>query len=234
MSSVISARNTLLKERVPNIQRMLFALALSIISSTSLANPPTAKDTISDLFWGALYKDGGETFYCQKSFSQKTPLIVAGYIYPQGNIRQHLGCGTKRQCMRSSEEYNRIASDLHNLVPADSYFEMKRTNTIFGVLDEQIEANECGIKRKMNIIEPPERIRGDIARVIFYMHKTYNLPILGGPAILEAWNDMDPPSEEEVARHNEIEKLQGNINPLVKSPVKPVSRMTDAKISSIN
>ncbi len=235
MSSVISARNTLLKERVPHIYSMLLSFALSIlIPSISFANPPSAEDTISELFWGSLYKQGGTTFYCQKTFSKKTPLITAGYIYPHGDIRQHLGCGTKRQCLKNSEEYNRIASDLHNLVPSDSYFEMKRTNTIFGVLDDQIEANECGIKHKMHIIEPPERIRGDIARVIFYMHETYNLPLIGGPAVLESWSEMDPPSEEEIARHNEIEKLQGKTNPLVISPNMPLSGRSGMEISSIN
>ena len=216
MSIAMSVRNSLLKERVFSLPNLLWALVLSaIIPTTTFATPPSAKEAISKQFWGSLYKQGGETFYCKKSFRKKTPLIAASYIYPQGSIRQHLGCGTKRQCLRDSAEYNRIASDLHNVVPADSYFEMKRTNTVFGALDADIEANDCGIKRMMHIIEPPVEVRGDIARVIFYMHQTYNLPIIGSPAVLEAWDKMDPPSSDEILRSKQVYELQGNANPLV-------------------
>lgn len=216
MSTAISVRNSRLKERVSSLPNLLWALVLgAIIPATTSATPPSAKETISKQFWGSLYQKGGETFYCKKPFSKKTPLIAASYIYPQGSIRQHLGCGSKRQCLRDSAEYNRIASDLHNIVPADSYFEMKRTNTVFGALDTDIEANDCGIKRMMHIIEPPAEVRGDIARVIFYMHQTYNLPIIGSPAVLEAWDKMDPPSSDEIQRSKQVYELQGNANPLV-------------------
>lgn len=216
MSTNNPIRDSLLRERVSNLSSAIWALILcALLPTTALAEHASAKETISKQFWGTLYKNGGETFYCKKPFSKKSPLIAASYIYPQGNIRQHLGCGTKRQCLRDSEEYNRIASDLHNVVPADSYFEMKRTNTIFAMLDEQIEANECGLKRKMHIIEPPAHIRGDIARVIMYMHQTYDLPILGNPALLEAWDKQDPPSASEILRSNQVFELQGNANPLV-------------------
>lgn len=216
MSTAISVRNSRLKERVSSLPNLLWALVLSaIIPATTSATPPSARETISKQFWGSLYQKGGETFYCKKPFSKKTPLIAASYIYPQGSIRQHLGCGSKRQCLRDSVEYNRIASDLHNIVPADSYFEMKRTNTVFGALDTDIEANDCGIKRMMHIIEPPAEVRGDIARVIFYMHQTYNLPIIGSPAVLEAWDKMDPPSSDEIQRSKQVYELQGNANPLV-------------------
>ncbi|KZY70145.1 hypothetical protein A3742_16160 [Oleiphilus sp. HI0071] len=233
MSIAISIRSSLLRERVSSRPKLLWALFLgAFISSTACATPPSAKDAISNQFWGNLYKKGGQTFYCKKSFSKKNPLIAASYIYPQGSIRQHLGCGTKRQCLRDSAEYNRIASDLHNVVPADSYFEMKRTNTVFGALDSDIEANDCGIKRMMHIIEPPAAVRGDIARVIFYMHQTYNLPVIGSPAVLEAWNKIDPPSADEIARSKQIYELQGNANPLLSvSNVASHSSMNDNAIN---
>ena len=214
--SKVSFRRPLLKGQVSERRKALLALAVSaLLPATTLATNYSAEDAISKQFWGSLYKQGGETFYCKKKFQNKTPLIAASYIYPQGSIRQYLGCGTKRQCLRDSDEYNRIASDLHNVVPADSYFEMKRTNTVFGALDENIEANDCGIKRQMHIIEPPAEVRGDIARVIFYMHQTYDLPIIGNLVVLEAWDKMDPPSAEEILRSKKIYELQGNANPLV-------------------
>jgi len=122
--------------------------------------------------------------------------------------------------MRDSDQYNVIASDLHNIVPAHSRFDMKRTNTIFGDIDASNKANKCGIKRKLQVIEPPAHLKGDIARVIFYMNSKHQLPMLGNRSVLEEWAEQDPPSEEEKARDIEIESLQNNNNPYVQLSAK--------------
>ena len=84
MSTAISVRNSRLKERVSSLPNLLWALVLgAIIPATTSATPPSAKETISKQFWGSLYQKGGETFYCKKPFSKKTPLIAAseqGYL----------------------------------------------------------------------------------------------------------------------------------------------------------
>src|SRR5690554_3618517 len=77
------------------------------------------ESTLKDVFWGSLYKDGGETFFCNKAFSQKSILITEGYIYASSWIRDHLRCGTHRQCLETHQDYPQMVSDLHNIVPAD-------------------------------------------------------------------------------------------------------------------
>jgi len=213
---VSSPDEGLLKLFIGNSRSLLACCFLVFASTTSLyAEAQSAKDVLKKQFWGKLYKDGGESFYCGKSFKRKSAMLVPSYIYPEGSIRQHLNCGTKRQCLRDSDEYNRIASDLHNIVPAKSTFEIKRTGTVFDMLSEDSKTDSCGVRRHFHVIEPPEHLKGDIARALMYMYNQYNLPPIGSTSVLESWMRQDPPSEEELARSLQIEAIQGMRNPLV-------------------
>ena len=195
--------------------------ALLLITSIVFCKASIAADYksfIKDNFWEGLYKNGGETFFCKKPFTKKTPLLALSYIYASTQIRDHLECGTNRQCLRSDHQYVEIISDLHNIVPANSYFEFKRKHAQFGNLDETIEANECGIRKKLHIIEPPDSLKGDVARVLFYMHNRYKLPLQAHVSLLRLWNENDPPSAEEQKRNTKISELQGNENEFVSNP----------------
>lgn len=198
---------------------LLLGLSVFTLCAThSYADNHDPEKVIEELFWGQLYADGGKTFYCNKEFSKKTPLIAESYVYSTSWIKDYLQCGTDRQCKRESPEYIRILSDLHNIVPADAYFNFKRKTSSFGIADETIEANECGIKKAFQIIEPPDSIKGDIARIIVFMHTTYDLPLKQTASELLRWNEIDPPSAEEIARNEKIKALQGNSNIYIDQP----------------
>lgn len=197
------------------------ALGVTILScaiNIAFASSHDLKKIIEEQFWGQLYAKGGKTFYCDKAFTKKTPLIAESYVYSTSWIKDFLQCGTDRQCKRESPEYSQILSDLHNIVPADAYFDFKRKTSNFGVADETIEANECGIKKTFQIIEPPNTIKGDIARIIVYMHTTYNLPLKQPVADLLLWNQIDPPSQEEISRNDKIKMIQGTSNAYIEQP----------------
>jgi len=169
-------------------------------------------------FWESLYKDGGETFYCNKVFKSKGPLIAKSYIYSDTWIRESLDCGTKRQCKRDNPDYLLITSDLHNTVASDAYFEFKRKNLIFGSLDETVKANECGIRIKHHMLEPSDKLKGDIARILLYMHVRYQLPLNTSLSLLRIWNELDIPDEKERQRDQVIKGIQGNGNPFIEDP----------------
>jgi deoxyribonuclease-1 len=195
-----------------NIWAKLIAIAsIAFVTAPSIANSQSLdpEQILEDSFWGNLYRDGGETFFCNKAFKKKTPLISESYIYPQSAIREYLQCGTTRQCMRDNDRYRNIMSDLHNIVTANAYFEFKRNNTIFGILDTSVDADKCGTRKKLHVIEPPEHLKGDIARIIFYMHDRYGLPIIGNRSDLERWNQADPVSENELKRDAAVKQIQG-------------------------
>lgn len=197
---------------------LLLSFTLLSISAQAQTKFNDPKGTLKKHFWGDLYKEGGTTFYCKKEFKKKSVLVTDSYIYSTGWVRDHLLCGTPRQCRNESEEYRRIASDLHNIVPADARFELKRKNARFGELGSEVEKEDCDFRRTFQILEPPKEIRGDIARAIFYMHSTYKLPILGRIDDLKRWNKSDPPSEEEIQLNKRVGEIQGNENPYISNP----------------
>jgi len=191
-----------------------YFLSILFVSFSSLSFA-ASKDVIDRDFWGMLYKNGGETFYCNKPFKKKGPLISESYIYSSTWIREYLDCGTKRQCKKNNPDYNKIISDLHNIVPSDAYFEFKRKNSMYGTLDKTVEPNECGIRKKHHILEPADHLKGDIARILMYMHTRYHLPLNTSLSLLKFWNDNDMPDSKEKKRNKAIKAIQGNGNPYI-------------------
>ena len=143
--------------------------------------------------------------------------MAAGTVYPLGEVRQGLDCGTPSQCL-DSNEYRQISSDLHNMVPVSTRVEMKRRNARFSDLHTVQSRGECDMKASAQFVEPPEHVKGDVARTVAYMVSTYNLPWAGPAETFRNWNQMDPPDDGELARHNRIAEIQGNGNPFVTDP----------------
>ncbi len=195
-------------------------LLCGLISLPVLAEAPPPDQVIEQKFWGQLYANGGVTFYCQKPFKRKSVLITESHIYSDSWMRDALGCTTPRLCQKESEEYRIMAADLHNLQPAEARFELERRGARFEELGPEIERDKCGFKRSFGIMDPPNRIRGDIARAILYMHERYNLPLVGDLPQLQRWNRLDPPDEAEKARNEMIRELQGNTNPFIDNPAR--------------
>lgn len=186
-----------------------------LVSSFTFAD---YKGVIEKDFWGKLYPKGGKTFYCQTAFEKQSPILTVSHIYPTSLITKALDCRSERSCLRSNKEYDKILSDLHNMVPVNSFYHFKLKDSIFGNLDESNEANECGLKKRYHIIEPPDNIKGDVARIHFYMHKQYGLPLDSKFNFLKAWDKKDPADKEEIQKNNRIKEIQGNDNPYISNP----------------
>ncbi|MBW4933881.1 endonuclease [Marinobacter sp. F4206] len=193
---------------------LLLTASLVIGQNTRFSDPDTV---IKNEFWGNLYANGGHSFFCDKAFTSKGFLLTDGYIYPLADVRRALDCGTSRQCEQDNR-YRQIASDLHNMVPARNRTEMKRRNVRYENLGESIKADDCGIRESAGFFEPPERVKGDIARSVAYMVDTYGLPWLGATPVFQGWNRMDPPDDTELTRHRRVAEIQGNENPFVTQP----------------
>ena len=64
--------------------------------------------------------------------------------------------------------------------------------------------------------EPPVEHKGNVARALFYFAVRYDMRIAAHEEFfLRQWNVIDPVDDEEIARNNEIERLQGNRNPFI-------------------
>ena len=93
----------------------------------------------------------------------------------------------------------------------DSYAMIPREERRFGACDMEIADRKA---------EPPENIRGDIARIYFYMDESYpGRGIVSGKnrKLFEAWDKQDPVDSWECERESKINKIQGNENPFVRS-----------------
>lgn len=67
---------------------------------------------------------------------------------------------------------------------------------------------------------PGDEWKGDVARILMYMHLRYDEPFapMGGLDLFLEWNAEDPVSAIEIQRNNVIEDAQGNRNPFIDNP----------------
>jgi len=173
------------------------------------------------IFWKQLYNTGGETLYCGQAFgSGYNKGINVEHVFPMSWVTHTLNCGTRNQCRKNSDLFNRIEADLHNLYPARSDINKERSSIAFGMINgEKRHYGTCDFEvqhSRPRLVEPREPVRGEIARAMLYMADTYDLKLFDKQrAQMEKWHRQDPPDEAERRRNNKIEQIQGNRNPYI-------------------
>jgi len=125
-------------------------------------------------------------------------------------------------------------TDVHHLRPADRSVNAARGNRDFDWGGFELEEVE-GCYYDFDSWEPPDRIKGDVARMLFYMAvryegdgNTYDLELLDktgtyGPkfgklSTLIQWHELDPVDEMERHRNEVIYSYQHNRNPFIDHP----------------
>lgn len=117
-------------------------------------------------------------------------------------------------------------ADMHHLFPTDSKMNSLRGNSPFGEVQQDSGSAKCSASRfgsslesNVKVFEPPRDHRGHVARALFYFSMRYDMPIKPSEeSILKKWNKDQPVDAEELARNEEIYKLQGNRNPFIDHP----------------
>jgi endonuclease I len=135
-------------------------------------------------------------------------------------------------------------SDLHHVLPTDGFVNNKRSNFPYGKVTGVVSwTAQNGAKLgksntypnyTLNVFEPIDSFKGDLARIYFYMSTRYegedagwsNWEMANGAvlrdsavALLMRWHKNDPVSEKEIKRNNAIFVLQNNRNPFVDYPI---------------
>lgn len=127
-------------------------------------------------------------------------------------------------------------TDLHHLRPTDVTVNSSRGNLDFDNGGEPHD-EATGSYHDEDSWEPRDEVKGDVARMVFYMAVRYegedgfadlevndqvdngSAPYLGKLSTLKEWNEADPPSDFEKRRNERIFKnWQGNRNPFVDHP----------------
>jgi len=140
----------------------------------------------------------------------------------------------------------RMYTDLHHIIPADSKANTNRSNMPYGELSGASTwtngVSKIGTSTtygsKITVFEPQDEYKGDIARIYFYMLTCYwdkNFSQTKGATVfsysgqragleinalslLLKWHRMDSVSSREQDRNNRVESKQHNRNPFVDEP----------------
>lgn len=144
------------------------------------------------------------------------------HIVPASNFGRARQCwqdGGRRHCASNDPLFGVMEADLHNLTPAVGEINADRSNYNFGVLPgtaHQHGACTFKIDFQQRTVEPPDRVKGKVARVYFYMHDRYDLPMSSQQQqLLMTWDTQHPPSEWELERNMRIVQHMGHGNPFV-------------------
>ena len=199
------------------------AAIVFVVSACDPAGAILDYEEARQYFWNDLYPAGGQTLYCGESFTADSHRgLNIEHVFPMGWVKNELGCDTRKQCRASSDRFNRIEADLHNLYPSRVDVNDARSAYRFGeVPGERRAFGDCDfeVDERKRVAEPRPASRGEIARAMFYMKEEYGLTIFrkSGELLLQ-WHIQDQPSKHERWRNDRIEEIQGTRNMFVDDP----------------
>tara|TARA_R110001599_G_scaffold153651_1_gene338954 strand:+ start:579 stop:1097 length:519 start_codon:yes stop_codon:yes gene_type:complete len=133
------------------------------------------------------------------------------------------GTSGRDHCGRVDVTYQVMEADPHNLIPVIGALNAIRSNYRFGMVSAGTEDPlilGCGFKVAREgggrFIEPPDAVKGKIARVYFYMEDRYGHRIgRSQRRVLDAWNRQFPPDAFEIERDQRLSMATGVSNPFV-------------------
>ncbi len=189
--------------------------------------PNTYKQARKYLF-GDIYLQGRsgnykvKDVYCNQDVGESAgvgPMLIPNHqvmncehSWPQSRFNKRLSTNTQK-------------NDLHHLFPVNSRANSSRSNHPFGEVNGRTVNSNCTDSHIGQVnykdesttsFEPPQEIRGNIARALFYFSTRYELPI--GEAqeyYLRRWHKEDPVDEFEMNVNNRIYEIQNSRNPFI-------------------
>ncbi|MFP4478555.1 MAG: endonuclease I family protein [Candidatus Izemoplasmatales bacterium] len=142
---------------------------------------------------------------------------ISGYYWNREHVWPQSRLGVY---VSYTDDFPSKATDVHNLKPSDPDENSRRSNHYFDYFDTN------------DTFEPRDEVKGDVARIIFYMATRYfdltlnndpltssGLKTMGILSVLLEWNELDPVDEFEMNRNNVIHEHQGNRNPFIDYPM---------------
>ncbi|MDT8447498.1 MAG: endonuclease [bacterium] len=133
----------------------------------------------------------------------------------------------RRGCYeRVSKEFKRMHSNPYNLVPVLGALNNYRQDLVMGPVEGETKGfGECDfeVDRNHKRVEPRPQVRGDVARIYFYMEKTYpEAPIIDPNMryFYKLWSQQDPVDRAECLRAAEIEARTGMVNGVIQADCK--------------
>lgn len=241
MSCLISPATPILAHRLP---LLLLATLLSCTALAAPPDFEQAKIESRQYVYHDRNQDAGGDLYCgcdwrwtgrsggriesascgyhTRAQPQRAERIEWEHIVPASNFGRARQCwqqGGRGHCQRTDPVFNAMEADMHNLAPVVGEVNGDRQNFPFGlVMNNQADYGTCTFRVdfRQRTAEPPDRAKGLLARVYFYMHDRYNLPMSRQQArLLMAWDRQFPVDAAERERNQRIATRMGHGNPFV-------------------
>lgn len=218
---------------------------LSLFSLSALAAPQTFEQAKAEARQ-SVYHDQSKagTFYCGcdwewtgrsggrvdlescgyqiRSQENRAIRIEWEHVVPASNFGRARQCwqnGGRQNCNGTDPVFNAMEADLHNLTPSVGEINANRSNYNFGMLSatpKQHGACDFRVDFKDRVAEPRDEVKGQVARIYFYMHDRYNMRMSRQQQqLLMAWDKQFPVSEWERERDRRIASRMGHSNPFV-------------------
>mgnify|MGYP004702855981 CR=1 FL=1 len=190
-----------------------------------------------------IYSDEAETFYCGCPLRWQggkgiADLKACGYqvrkngpranriewehVVPAHRFGKSLRCwqqGGREQCGDTDGLFRQMEADLFNLKPTIGEVNGDRANFAFALLPHTpLRHGACPIRIDFarKLAEPRVNIRGDIARIYFYMADKYGLTLSTQEQKLKlSWHQADPVDARELQLQQRIAQQMGHSNAFV-------------------
>jgi len=144
------------------------------------------------------------------------------HVMPAQQFGSPLACwkeGGRERCGKVDALFKQMEADLFNLKPAIGEVNGDRAHYRFSLLPTQApQYGTCQVKVdfKSRLVEPRAEIRGDIARIHFYMADKYQIPLAKAQQqLFMAWHRQDPVDETERKLQQRIAQQMGHANDFV-------------------
>ncbi|MEH6347762.1 MAG: endonuclease [Bermanella sp.] len=156
--------------------------------------------------------------YTPRKQAKRASRIEWEHVMPAHHFGQHMQCwrDSGRKACKKDPVFKAMEADMYNLVPAVGEVNGDRSNFKFGMIDGEKRAyGQCDVEIdfKARKVEPKPSIRGDIARIYFYMSEKYRVKLSKQQRqLMSTWDKKDPIDAWERERNLRIKKIQGNKN----------------------
>ena len=153
--------------------------------------------------------------------------LMGGHLDEWENKRNHQACKKSngkflsgRKCAyKLNANFKKAHDDMNNLTPAVGELNADRSNYAFANIEGESRAyGACDfeVDFKTDTTEPADNVKGNIARVYFYMVETYGAQISADEMnLFSEWDALDPVDKWECLRNNRINVAQGTGNRFV-------------------
>jgi deoxyribonuclease-1 len=222
--------------------RLFVLLVTTLVSYTVNAAPPVSFSQAKRLAVG-VYADKAESFYCGCDIEWQgkkgiPDLASCGYevrkqqtranriewehIVPASNFGRARQCwqeGGRKNCVKNDPVFAVMEADMHNLTPTIGEVNGDRSNynfsqfslpqPLYGLCDFKVDF-------KTRQAEPRDDVKGQVARVYFYMYDRYGLNMSKSQQqLLMQWDKDYPVTEWEREKDHRVSSIMGHNNPFV-------------------